>query len=662
MLAPALVAVQTTPTPSPTPTTNVSVVIGLDVFVRGGPGRQYIPVGRLVLGDQVTPLSRNTDADWVLITYNAGFGWVRRDLVSWVENIDLLPVMSEANLTPSPGVPVTPERTFVLLPTATPVGNWVRVTDAPSGYVRAGPGRTYLRLGQLTSGDTVEPVGRNADTTWIMIRFLDGFGWIRRDLVRWVDDLENLPEVALDNLTPTATFTPTDTSTATFTPTDTSTPTLTPTVMPSPTETDTLTPSLTSTSTHTPSATPTDTATQTSTPTASATPTVILTNTPTDTAVPTATDTVTMTATSSLTPTVVPTEIPLATETSAALALVPTDTFILSSTNTLTNTPMATNTPRPTLTYTETPSPTYTLTATRVPPTNTPRSSDTPAISLTPTAGQPLATFAQGVNIRSGPGVEFQPPIGSIPAGEVAEIVARTAAADWYKIRYQGIEGWVLGELVVVIGDLNRIPVEAAPPLPPTTTVTPTRIIPTATLSPQPPTATATPAPVAAAATNVPQTTPASESPAAGTRGLPLEAVVGGVALLLLLAYVVVYWRGLAAAERYRNGFVIQRCPACDRGELIVEMKQDRLLGIPRPRRTVRCTECRSVLREVGYRRWRYAVDPMENPALYKHYNGREIDDNTLLEIARQPHSPDTAPAQPRPPVMPPSFTDDQDH
>jgi hypothetical protein len=75
----------------------------------------------------------------------------------------------------------------------------------------------------------------------------------------------------------------------------------------------------------------------------------------------------------------------------------------------------------------------------------------------------------------------------------------------------------------------------------------------------------------------------------------------------------------------------------------MVETKQDRLLGIPRPRRTVRCTECRSVLREVGNRRWRYAVDPMENPALYKHYNGREIDDATLVEIE------------------PPSFTDEED-
>src|SRR5262249_15512589 len=153
------IAAQTTPTPVPTSTPTltftptVSVVIGLDVYVRGGPGRQYVPVGHLVLGDKVTPLSRNATADWVLITYKSGFGWIRRDLVSWAENIDALPTMSDANLTPSPGIPVATSRPLVLPPTTTPTGSWVQLSDAGSGYVRAGPGRTYLRLGQLLTGD-----------------------------------------------------------------------------------------------------------------------------------------------------------------------------------------------------------------------------------------------------------------------------------------------------------------------------------------------------------------------------------------------------------------------------------------------------------------------------------------------------------------------------
>lgn len=656
----ALVAAQTSPTPMPTPTPSVSVVIGIDVFVRGGPGRQYVPVGKLVLGDQVRSLSRNADADWVLITYNDGFGWVRRDLVIWAENIDFLPVMDEANLTPSPGVPAIPQQTLVFLPTETPVGNWVQLVDAPSGYVRAGPGRTYLRLGQLRTGDIVEPVGRDADTLWIMIRFLDGFGWVRRDLVRWVDDLTKLPILSSDDLTPTATFSPTATATKTSTPTKMATPTSTATMTSSATPTATAT--LTHTSTITASPTPTDTATWTNTPTA----------TLTDTPHPTATDTSLPTATPTYTPSpAIPTVEPMiATETPAVQALVATDTLLQPPTNTATWTQTSTFTavPTSTLTLTHTPIPpsatasaTRPPTATPIPPSVTSIPASATVVPFTATPGQPIVTFTQGVNVRSGPGTEFNPPIGSFAAGQSTEILAQTAAGDWYKVRYQDLEGWVASALVVVSGNIDSLPIEFGPPTPSTT---PTIKVPTSTLSS--PTLTSTPTPTSAVSvaqlpTGVPQPTAAPEQPAPRSGGLPIEAIVGGLALLLVLTYIAFYWRGLISAERYAKGFVIHRCPACDRGDLVVETRQDRLLGIPRPRRTVRCSQCRSVLREVGNRRWRYAVDPMENPALYKHYNGREIDDATLVEIGQQPYSPNGESAQPRPPLTPPSFTDDED-
>jgi hypothetical protein len=185
------------------------------------------------------------------------------------------------------------------------------------------------------------------------------------------------------------------------------------------------------------------------------------------------------------------------------------------------------------------------------------------------------------------------------------------------------------------------------------------------TASPQPPTLTSTftSAPtetiVVPALVN-PTAAPLTPESSPDTGDVPVEAIVGGIILLLVLGYVGFYLRGTAAAERYSKGFVIERCPACDRGRLTVETRVDRLLGIPRPRRTVRCSECRSVLREVGNRRWRYAVDPVENTALYKHYNGQEIDDLTLSQITQQP-APVSTPPQAHPPVTPPSFTDEDD-
>ena len=428
-----LIAAQTTPTPEPTSIPPYSVVVGADIYVRGGPGRQYPPVGQLVLGEVVRAVSRNLDGDWVLIIYHSGFGWVRRDLAVWVEDIDALPVMIETNLTPSPGAPetLTPEQTIIFLPTETPVGNWVQIVDAPSGYVRAGPGRTFLRLGYLTNGDIVEPVGRNADTTWIMIHFGDGFGWIARNLVHWVDDLDSLPVLSVDNLTPSLTFTPTDTPTSTPTPTDTPTSTSTPTVTPSLTATDTptITPSSTSTYTLTPTPTPTDTVTSTPLPT----------NTVTDT------------------PTLIPTALP--TDTAAALAVVATDTPLPIATQTPTSTVAPTATPTDTFVPTNTSIP---VTDTISPPTNTPIP-PTSISSLTPTPGQPLATFNQGVNVRLGPGLEFDPPIGAIAAGQTAELLARSHAGDWYKVRYADGEGWVFADLVTVTGDISGLPIELWP-------------------------------------------------------------------------------------------------------------------------------------------------------------------------------------------------------
>ncbi len=588
MVAALVGAQQPTPEPTSTPFLNVSSVIRLDIFVRGGPGTQYIPVGHLVAGDLVKAVSRNEAADWVMITYHRSFGWIRRDLAFWVEDIDTLPVISEANLTPSPVASPNglPTGSIILLPTETPIGNWVLLqTDAESGYVRAGPGRTYLRLGQLYTGDVVEPVGRSEDTIWIMIRFGDGFGWVRKDLVKWVDDLASLPVLLPDSLTPTITFTPSDTPTPTLTPTDTatatSTSTLTLTVTPSNTATDrpTETPSSTATLTFTPTPTSTATLESSSTPTSTATLTLVpsdtATSTPTATAIPSDTATFTPIPSDTVAPTQPPTDTPdlsTATSTEAALVVVvPTDTSI----------PAPTETPSSTLTPTETASvtitPSSTLTKTLLP-------SSTPSETSIP----PSATAV------TSPTTEAQ----VVPSASVIT----TAASSETPAAVKTASGAVVGS------------------------VTATPVVTIESVTPQ--------------------------------SGLPLEAILGGIVVLLVLLYVALYWRGALAVDRYAGGFVVEHCPVCQRGHLTVETRQERLLGIPRPRRTVRCDECRSVLRETTPRHWRYAVDPIENPDLYRRYNGQELDEQALVDLANQPAQGKRNPS-PRKPAAPPDFVDD---
>jgi hypothetical protein len=149
---------------------------------------------------------------------------------------------------------------------------------------------------------------------------------------------------------------------------------------------------------------------------------------------------------------------------------------------------------------------------------------------------------------------------------------------------------------------------------------------------------------------------PPAETGAAPTPGVPLEAVVGGLLLLLVVVYVALYWRGLAAVDRYAGGFVLQACPVCKVGHLSVETRQSRILGIPRPRSTVRCDNCKSVLREAGERRWRYAVDRAANPGAYQRWNGRVIEEEALSTLLEQPIQPPDV----RPPGTPPTFVDDE--
>jgi hypothetical protein len=82
------------------------------------------------------------------------------------------------------------------------------------------------------------------------------------------------------------------------------------------------------------------------------------------------------------------------------------------------------------------------------------------------------------------------------------------------------------------------------------------------------------------------------------------------------------------------------------------------VLGIPRPQAIVRCDNCRSVLREVGRRRWRYAVDRAANLTLYNQLNGRIVNEETLRALEES--APRQAPPV-RPLTRPPAFVDDEE-
>jgi endonuclease YncB( thermonuclease family) len=66
------------------------------------------------------------------------------------------------------------------------------------------------------------------------------------------------------------------------------------------------------------------------------------------------------------------------------------------------------------------------------------------------------------VNLRSGPGTNY-PLEGTLPPGQTVSAAARNAAGDWLVL---DSGAWVAAWVVTVTGDVNTLPVRAAPPPP----------------------------------------------------------------------------------------------------------------------------------------------------------------------------------------------------
>ena len=146
----------------------------------------------------------------------------------------------------------------------------------------------------------------------------------------------------------------------------------------------------------------------------------------------------------------------------------------ISSVNTATSPPKATAAPTiaPTKTNTATPKP---------PPTNT------PAPTATPTPLAPLVLVDVTLNVRSGPGVNFER-VGKLQAGEQATIVGRSETG-WWQISFAGApEGtaWISGDYGEA-RNVDDVPLVAAPPTPTPAGPTATPLPPTPEPSPTPP-------------------------------------------------------------------------------------------------------------------------------------------------------------------------------
>jgi serine/threonine protein kinase/uncharacterized protein YraI len=147
----------------------------------------------------------------------------------------------------------------------------------------------------------------------------------------------------------------------------------------------------------------------------------------------------------------------------------------------------------------------------------------TPTLTPTNTPVVPTVFFSETMNVRSGPGLEFDPPIGSFRQGETTEILAVSLDEEWLKVRFEDGEdgvGWVFAPYVEIDGDLSKLPTDAGPATAtPIATDTPRPTNTRAATDTPAPSRTPTPEPEA---TQPPaSSTPKTEAPIATNTGAP---------------------------------------------------------------------------------------------------------------------------------------------
>lgn len=98
----------------------------------------------------------------------------------------------------------------------------------------------------------------------------------------------------------------------------------------------------------------------------------------------------------------------------------------------------------------------------------------TVAPTNTPAPANPQVTLTQIVNVRGGPGTNYNV-LGAGNPGQVFPVTGKSPAGDWWQINFNGQSGWVFGQLVTPLNTesvavaANIPPAPTAPPPPPAT-------------------------------------------------------------------------------------------------------------------------------------------------------------------------------------------------
>ncbi|MBI5929797.1 MAG: SH3 domain-containing protein [Chloroflexi bacterium] len=166
-----------------TPTTpgtggNSAVVSTNTLNVRSGPGTQFGVLAKIVRGEVVTLLGRDTNGTWAKVRLAGG-------LEGWVSTALILPNIAISSLPDLSGTVTTP--------TTPPVtGNSATVSTSRLN-VRQGPGTSFRVNTFVVRGTVLQMLGRTADNLWVLVQLSGG-------QQGWVSSAYLIPNVPIGNL------------------------------------------------------------------------------------------------------------------------------------------------------------------------------------------------------------------------------------------------------------------------------------------------------------------------------------------------------------------------------------------------------------------------------------------------------------------------------
>jgi uncharacterized protein YgiM (DUF1202 family) len=187
--------------------------------VRSGPSTDFDQVTQLGPGTPIGLVAISEDGQWYLLTNG---GWIAGFLVN--DQPTELPIATQAIIdqvaaaaaqaaTPEATEPASAAETPAVAPeVATPTPAPAPATPATvttNANVRGGPGTEFPIIGGTITGQTVNIVGRNADSTWYLLDFENiATGWVSAELVANAPAAETIPVFNADGtpvVAPTAT-------------------------------------------------------------------------------------------------------------------------------------------------------------------------------------------------------------------------------------------------------------------------------------------------------------------------------------------------------------------------------------------------------------------------------------------------------------------------